>query len=88
MPVAPPSPRLGVVTHFYSHVNAAIVRIEVGEIRVGDTLRFTGHTTDVRQRVDRIELAHEQVSFASAGQEVGIQVRERVREHDEVRKVT
>ena len=63
------------------------MRIEFGEVRVGDTLRFTGHTTDFEQRVERIELEHAQVPFARAGQEVGIQVRERVRELDEVRKV-
>jgi hypothetical protein len=84
---APAVPRLGIVTHFYGHANAAIVRIESGEIRVGDMLRFIGHTTDFEQRVDRIELEHAQVPFARAGQEVGVQVRERVREHDEVRKV-
>ncbi|MBW2279901.1 MAG: translation elongation factor-like protein [Deltaproteobacteria bacterium] len=76
------------MTHFYGDANAAIVKIEFGEIRVGDTLRFTGHTTDFEQRITRIELDKAEVPFARAGQEVGLEVRERVREHDEVRKVS
>lgn len=75
------------MSHYYPHVNAAIVRIESGEIRVGDTLHFSGHTTDFEQRVNRIELDHATVMFARAGQEVGIQVFNRVREHDVVSKI-
>jgi putative protease len=78
---------VGAVTHFYAHANAAIVRIESGEIRVGDTLHFSGHTTDFEQRVNRIELDHATVMFARMGQEVGIQVAQRAREHDVVSKL-
>lgn len=78
---------VGTVTHFYAHANAAIVRIESGEIRVGDTLHFSGHTTDFEQRVNRIEVNHATVMFARMGQEVGIQVFQRVREHDVVSKL-
>lgn len=78
---------IGAVTHFYANANAAIVRIASGEIRVGDTLHFSGHTTDFEQRVNRIELDHATVMFARMGQEVGIQVFQRVREHDVVSKL-
>ncbi len=75
------------VTHFYPHVNAAIVDVQAGEIRVGDTLHFTGHTTDLRVRVNRIEFEHGSIEVARVGQAVGIQVTDRVREHDQVHKL-
>jgi putative protease len=78
---------VGTVTHYFPHVNAAAVRVEAGEIRVGDLLHFQGHTTDFQERVGRIELEHVAVDVARPGDVVGIQVTERVREHDQVLKV-
>ena len=75
---------MGSVLHYYAHVGAAIVQIDSGEIRVGDTLHFRGHTTDFYQPVDRVEVEHSPVERAGTGQTVGIQVSQRVREHDEV----
>jgi putative protease len=79
--------RLGVVTHYYPHVDAGAVLIERGELRVGDTIHIHGHTTDYYQRIDRIEIEHAAVEVARAGQEVGIHVSQRVREGDSVMKV-
>jgi putative protease len=86
-PAAQAEEYVGIVTHYFPHVDAAAVRIEAGEIRVGDLLRFEGHTTDFEQRVNRIELEHAEIEVARVGQLVGIQVSERVREHDRVLKV-
>jgi putative protease len=82
-PIAAQVPqRIGVVTHFFPHAEAGIVTVEVGEIRVGDTVHFRGHTTDYYQRVDRIEVDHRPVEVAHAGETVGIHVSQRVREGD------
>jgi putative protease len=60
------------------------VLIEHGELRVGDTVHVHGHTTDFYQRVERIELEHAQVEVARAGDHIGLQVQQRVREGDVV----
>ena len=60
------------MTHYYPHVNAGVVHVEVGELRVGDTIHVRGHTTDYYQRVDRLELDHQPVEVARVGQSVGI----------------
>jgi len=80
--------RIGVVTHYYPHVNAGVVYVEVGELRVGDTIHVRGHTTDYYQQVDRLELDHQPVKVARAGQSVGVHVSQRVREGDAVMKVS
>jgi putative protease len=78
---------IGKVTHYYGHVNAAIVSLESGELRVGDMVHFRGHTTDFYQRVDHMEVDHQAVQSARAGQVIGLQVSQRVREGDAVTKV-
>jgi putative protease len=76
------------VTHYYPHVNAGAVRIDSGELRVGDTVHIRGHTTDYYQRIDRLEMEHQSVEVAVPGQVVGMHIAQRVREGDAVMKVS
>lgn len=92
-PAAAPVPaageeRVGTVTHYYSHLSVAVVRLDSGNLRVGDTIRISGHTSDFRQKVDSLQIEHEAVPEVSAGQEFGLKVNEHAREHDVVYKVT
>ena len=48
---APPGERIGVVTHYYSHLSVATLRLDSGTLRVGDVIHIRGHTTDFSQRV-------------------------------------
>jgi hypothetical protein len=38
-PPAEPGERIGVVTHYYSHLSVAIIRLESGTLRVGDVIQ-------------------------------------------------
>lgn len=77
---------IGVVTHYYSHLAVAIVQVNKGEIRTGDTIHIKGHTTDLTQDVESMEYEHQHVEAASAGMSVGIRVKDHTREHDIVYK--
>ena len=79
---------VGVVTHYFSQISVAIVRLDSGSLRVGDTIHITGHTSDFRQRVESLQLEHQPVSEVSVGQEFGLKVTAHAREHDVVYKVT
>lgn len=79
--------RVGIVTHYYSHLSVAAIRIETGSLRVGDTIRILGHTSDFRQRVDSMQIEHQPVTEAGKRQEIGIKVTEHARENDDVYKV-
>ncbi len=94
-PVAPARPLplpgeefIGVVTHYYGHLSVAAIRIEAGTLRVGDTIRILGHTSDFRQRVDSMQIERQPVTEAGKRQEIGIKVSQHARENDEVYKVT
>ena len=84
----PGEERIGIVTHYYGHLSVAIVKIESGSLRTGDTVHIKGHTSDFRQTVESMELDHVHIDAASVGQAIGLRVKEHARESDVVYKVT
>ena len=84
---APPGERIGVVTHYYSHLSVAILRLESGTLRVGDVIHIRGHTTDLSQRVESLEVNHAPATEVGPNGDFGLKVVGHVREHDVVYKV-
>ena len=80
--------KIGVVTHYFGKIGVAALKITDGELRVGDTIRFKGHTSDFTQAVDSMQVEHESVEVARKGDEIGLKTAEYVRENDAVYKVT
>lgn len=77
---------IGKVTDFFARPVVAAVALN-GPIRVGDRLHVVGHTTDLEMTVESMQIEHEAVQEASAGQEVAIKVPDRVRKGDTVYRV-
>ena len=80
--------RIGTVTHYWNHLHVAGVAISDGELREGDRIHIKGHTSDFEQEVDSMQIDHEKVRVAKAGDEIGLGVIEHAREHDIVYRVT
>lgn len=78
--------RLGVVSHYFSKIGVAAIKME-SDMAVGDTIHIKGHTTDFIQKVESIQLEHENINQAKKGDDVGIKVKDHAREHDVVYKV-
>jgi len=78
--------KIGKVTHYYSKLGVAAVELEHGKLHKGDHIHIHGHTTDLEQNVDSMELEHQQIVEATEGQNIGIKVSEHVRENDDVYK--
>lgn len=55
--------RIGVVSHYFSHLGVAAIVVE-GELVVGDTIHIKGHTTDLTQKVDSIQIEHGSIERA------------------------
>lgn len=83
----PNEERVGIVTHYYSHLSVAVVQVESGSLRVGDTIHIKGHTSDFTQKVESMEMDHVHVDEAKTGQSIGLRVIEHAREHDVVFRV-
>ena len=76
---------VGKVVGYYAKIGVAAVVAE-GEFAVGDTLHFKGHTTDLEMTVESMRVNDQPAESAKAGDEVGIKVPDRAREHDKVLK--
>lgn len=83
----PGEERIGIVTHYFNHLSVAIIQLETGTLRSGDTVHIKGHTSDFRQQVGSMEVDHVHVEEARAGQSFGLRVNEHAREHDVVYRV-
>jgi hypothetical protein len=74
---------VGVVTHFYTHIQVAIVKFNK-KISVGAKLHYKGATTDFAEGVKSMQYNHEEIKAAPKGKQIGIKVKKRVREGDAV----
>jgi len=78
---------VGTVSHYYDKLGVAGVELS-GELKVGDTIHVVGRTSDFTQTVDSIQIEHEAVDAAKAGDPIGVKVDERARVGDRVFVVT
>jgi putative protease len=83
-----PEEEIGEVTHYFTKIGVAVVRIKNGELRKGDRIAIRGKTTNFQQVVNSMQIHNQDVEVARAGDEVGLKVDERVREKDIVYKIT
>ena len=79
--------KIGIVEHFFTKVSVAAIRITDGELKVGDIIHIVGAHTDYKQKIDSMEINRTPVQIVKIGDDVGIKVKERVREHDIVYKL-
>jgi putative protease len=75
---------IGRVERYFSKIGVAAIRITNGELKIDDRIMFKGHTTDFEQVVESIQVEHQNVESAKAGDDIGIKTKERVREGDSV----
>jgi translation elongation factor EF-Tu-like GTPase len=81
-----PEIEIGKVTHYFDHVQVAAIELS-GPLGVGDRIRIVGHTTDCQETVESMQIEHQSVTQAKAGDSIGIKVAEKVRPHDKVFKI-
>lgn len=78
---------IGRVTHYFPHVNAAVLVVTKGTLKLGDRILIKGHTTNFEESIESLQIDREPISQAKKGDEIGLMVRERVRENDLVYKL-
>ena len=77
---------IGKITHYFGHIGVGIIELS-DMLRVGDTIRMKGHSSDFTQGVESMQIEHAGVSEAKPGDSVGIKVIQKVHPHDKVYKV-
>lgn len=76
---------VGRVTHFFTKISVAVVEL-TAPLAVGDRILIKGPTTDLEQVVESMQIEHENIERAEAGQSIGLKVEQRVRGTDIVYK--
>ena len=76
---------VGRVTHFFAKISVAVIEL-IAPLAVGDTIMIKGPTIDFEQIVESMQIEHNDVQRAEAGQSIGLKVAQRVRENDIVYK--
>ena len=74
------------VTHYFGKIMVCVLDLKE-EVKAGDTLRFTGHSTEFTQTIKSMQIDKKAVESAKPGQDVAVKVQEPVREGDEVFRV-
>ncbi|RLC40081.1 MAG: hypothetical protein DRH33_01015 [Candidatus Nealsonbacteria bacterium] len=87
MPEVEEGKLIGRVVHYFDKIGVAVISLDA-PLKVGDTIRIVGgESTDFTQEVGSMEIEHEKIKKAKKGQEVGLKVKEKVREGYKVYKV-
>jgi putative protease len=79
--------KVGEVIKFFGKISVAAIHLTEGSLKVGDQIHIVGHTTDVSQGIDSMQVENKSVQEAGPGVDIGIKVAGKVREHDVVYKV-
>ena len=79
--------KVGEVIKFFSKIGVAAIRLTEGGMKVGNQIRIVGHTTDLVQSLDSMQMENQDILEAGPGAEIGIRVKDKVREHDVVYKI-
>lgn len=75
---------VGQVTHYYDKIGVAIIAILNQPLRVGDTVKFSGHDQEFTQKIDSMQIEHQQIPEAKPGTTIGLKTEKAVKEKDQV----
>lgn len=78
---------IGTVSDFFAHPVVAGIEL-TASLKIGDKIRIKGHTTDLELTVGHIQIEHNEVQQAKAGDSIGVKVPDHVRKGDHVYKIT
>ncbi len=80
--------RIGSVIKFFEKTSIAAVKLDFGELAVGDTIHVKGTSTDFAQKLETMEFDHQPVQKALRGQFAGLKLSQPAKPFDLVYKVT
>ena len=78
---------IGQVTHYFTNIGVGVIELTEDNLKIGETIHIKGATTDFEQKVESMQIEHENVDQAKVGQTIGLKVNQTVRENDKVYKI-
>ena len=78
---------IGKIAHYFTKISVAVIELS-DELKVGDRISIEGATSNFEQAVNSMQIEHDNVQSATAGQSIGLKVDQRVRQGDLVFKIS
>ena len=72
---------VGEVSHFFDKICVAVIEVKA-QIKVGDKISIEGPQTNFTQTVNSMQVEHDKLQMAKAGQSIGMKVANPVRKKD------
>ena len=74
---------IGIVTHYFGKISVGIIQLSA-PLKAGDTIHIKGAHDDFTQTVSSMQIEHDTLESAKAGDVVGIKVIQKVHPNDKV----
>lgn len=65
---------IGKVVHYYDKLGVAIVDLENGGLKVGDSVKFKRGEEDFTQKIESLQVEHQNVDSVKKGDSFGLKV--------------
>ena len=65
--------KIGSVTHYYDKIGVAVVKLEKGDLKVGDKIKLVAKDgSEVTQEISSMQIEHANIDIAKSGDEFGL----------------
>jgi selenocysteine-specific translation elongation factor len=78
--------QIGTITNYFSKIGVAVVEL-TGTVELGDEIKIVGGDREFTQTVESMQIEHEPIERAEAGQEVAVKLEQKARANDSVYKL-
>lgn len=80
--------KIGTVTHFYDKISVAVIKLDKGDLKVGDKIKLVAKDgSEFTQEVTSMQIEHAGIDLARAGDEFGLKTNSVVKTNSEVVKL-
>lgn len=79
---------VGKIIHYYDKIQVAVLQVDKGTVKVGAEIMIGEEGEGFTQKVESMQVNHQQVEEIKAGEEAGLKVEKEVKEGDKVYLVT
>lgn len=80
--------QIGKVTHYYDKIQVAVVEVANQPLKVGDTVKISGHDNEFTQKITSLQVEHKQLDQVKSGESCGMKVDQAVKAGDVLYLVT
>ncbi len=77
---------VGKITHYFPKVGVAVVKLE-DTLKLGERIKLKKGEKEFEQTVESMQVEHKNIKEARKGQEIGLKVKQKVKEDWEVYKL-